>query len=121
MSEVRHRRHAAVVARASTTFLNLDETPTRRHRFHPSLPHKWLVVLGFLSFYATTLALVTYGHTWLPQAKGLDASMTEFSEARARAILEQIMSFGYRPVGSTANEEITPQYLLEQVRGVPSW
>ncbi|CAI5721654.1 unnamed protein product [Peronospora effusa] len=54
-------------------------------------------------------------HSALPEAKGLDASWNEFSEDRARIILEQIMTFRYRLAGTKANEEVTPTYLLEQV------
>ncbi|KAF1790355.1 Peptidase M28 [Phytophthora cactorum] len=43
---------------------------------------------------------------------------SEFSEDRARVVLEQIMSFGYRPVGTKANEELTPNYLLEQIEEI---
>ncbi|CAI5744335.1 unnamed protein product [Peronospora destructor] len=114
MSELR-QRHQPAPSRPSTAFIHPHEMPKRHHRFHPSLPHGWLVVLGFAAFYALTFAVVTYWHTRLPEAKGLDAPPNEFSEDRARVILEQIMSFGYRPVGTKANEELTPNYLLEQI------
>jgi hypothetical protein len=114
MAEVRHRRQPA--ARAPVAPVSTYPEKKRRRRFHPSLPRAWVVVLGFLAFYATSFGVVTYWHTWLPAAKGLDTPPSDFSEARARAVLEQIMSFGYRPVGTKANEELTPQYLLEQVR-----
>lgn len=113
MAEVRHRHRRQPASPAALA--HSHEKKKRRRRFHPSLPRGWLVLMGFLAFYASAFALVTFWHTWLPEPKGLDASPNEFSEARARVVLEQIMSFGYRPVGTKANEELTPNYLLQQV------
>ncbi|KAG7383940.1 Endoplasmic reticulum metallopeptidase 1 [Phytophthora pseudosyringae] len=117
MAEVRRRRQpAASPPPAANAPASHDKK--RRRRFQPSLPRGWLVLLGFLAFYASTFAVVTFWHTWLPQPNGLDAPPTEFSEARARVVLDQIMSFGYRPVGTKANEELTPNYLLEQIEEI---
>ncbi|TDH69130.1 hypothetical protein CCR75_003182 [Bremia lactucae] len=92
----------------------LDETK-RLRRFHPSLPRSSIVMLIFLTFYASAFGVVKYYHTWLPPPKSLDAPLTEFSEDRARVVLEKIMDFGYRPVGTEANEILVPNYLLEEI------
>ncbi|KAF4132237.1 Peptidase family M28 [Phytophthora infestans] len=121
MVEVRHRRPAPAASPSPTDASSSYDYPIekkRRRRFHPSLPRGWLVVLGFLAFYASSFAVVTFWHTWLPQPKGIDAPPNEFSEARARVVLKKIMSFGYRPVGTKANEELTPNYLLEQIEAI---
>ncbi|KAE8878843.1 Endoplasmic reticulum metallopeptidase 1 [Phytophthora fragariae] len=119
MGEVRLRRQPAAPAASppQASPSNFHEKKLRR-RFHASLPRGWLVLVGFVGFYASTFALVTFWHTWLPAPKGLDAPSDEFSEARARVVLEQIMSFGYRPVGTRANEELTPKYLLQQIEEI---
>ncbi|KAG1698276.1 hypothetical protein DVH05_015265 [Phytophthora capsici] len=117
MGEVRQRRQPAP---AASPFLTNVPTPyvvplDKKRRFHLSLPRGWFILLGFLAFYTSAFGIVTFWHTWLPHPKALNAPVNEFSEARARVVLEQIMSFGYRPVGTKANEELTPNYLLEQI------
>ena len=114
MVQVRQRRPPAPAITPSSFSANAEEKKQQR-RFRSFLPRGWLVVSGFLAFYVSAYALVAFWHTWLPEPKGVDASVYEFSEARARDVLEQIMSFGYRPVGTKANEELTPTYLLQQV------
>ncbi|KAL4114456.1 hypothetical protein PRIC2_014393 [Phytophthora ramorum] len=120
MGEVRHRRQSAAPAASPfpPSSSSLSHERKRRRRFHPSLPRGWPVILGFLAFYVSSFSVVTYWHTWLPPPKGLDTSPNEFSEARARVVLESIMSFGYRPVGTKANEELTPNYLLQQIEEI---
>ncbi|POM58399.1 Endoplasmic reticulum metallopeptidase [Phytophthora palmivora] len=118
MVEVRRRRQPASRLPAVNAPSTHPHEKTQHRYFRPLLPRGWLVLLGFLAFYASSFAVVTFWHTWLPQPKGLNASPTEFSEARARVVLEKIMSFGYRPVGTKANEELTPNYLLQQIEEI---
>ncbi|KAJ0410024.1 hypothetical protein ATCC90586_000883 [Pythium insidiosum] len=90
----------------------------RRGSHHTSVPKVTPLVIGFVLFYALFLATVGHYHTWLPDPRGLDAPSDVFSEARSRVVLDTIMSFGYRPVGSKANDELTPQYLLSQINEI---
>ncbi|KAJ0404898.1 hypothetical protein P43SY_001810 [Pythium insidiosum] len=92
----------------------------RRGSHHTSVPKVTPLVIGFVLFYALFLATVGHYHTWLPDPRGLDAPSDVFSEARSRVVLDTIMSFGYRPVGSKANDELTPQYLLSQINEIKS-
>ena len=117
MVQVRQRRPPASAVAASSLVPTDAKPKTQRRdrRFRSFLPRGWPVVVGFCAFYVSAYATVTFWHTWLPEPKGLDAPRYDFSEARARTVLEQIMRFGYRPVGTKANEELTPQYLLQQV------
>eukprot|EP01061_Rhynchopus_euleeides_P015047 TRINITY_DN25845_c0_g1_i1.p1 TRINITY_DN25845_c0_g1~~TRINITY_DN25845_c0_g1_i1.p1 ORF type:complete len:873 (+),score=299.53 TRINITY_DN25845_c0_g1_i1:117-2735(+) len=62
------------------------------------------------------LGFVLHYHNWLPEAKGLDASEEEFSSARAMAHLKYILGTGVRTVGSRANEAVTPEYIISQVK-----
>ncbi|OWZ00919.1 Endoplasmic reticulum metallopeptidase [Phytophthora megakarya] len=113
---MRKRRQPAP---AASPFLAASYSHKQKlRRFRPSAPRGWLVLASFLAFYASSFAVVTFWHTWLPPPKGLDTPAAEFSEARARIVLEKIMSFGYRPVGTKANEELTPYYLLQQIEEI---
>ncbi|GAB9477286.1 Endoplasmic reticulum metallopeptidase 1, partial [Globisporangium polare] len=85
---------------------------------HTSVPHARGLLLGFVAFYALGLSFVAYSHSWLPQPLGLDAPVNVFSEARARVVLENIMGFGYHPVGTRANEELIPGYLVEEIEKI---
>ncbi|CAH0474874.1 unnamed protein product [Peronospora belbahrii] len=119
MAQVRQRRQPLAVPIVSSPLPSSKEIE-HHHRFNTSLPRGWLVVVVFLTYYAVTFAIVLYGQTWLPEAKGVETPLDEFSEGRARVILEEIMSFGYRPVGTKANEELTPRYLLQQIEAIKS-
>ncbi|KAF1322444.1 Endoplasmic reticulum metallopeptidase 1, partial [Globisporangium splendens] len=82
------------------------------------VPHALGLMLGFVAFYALGLSFVAYSHAWLPAPLPLDAPKELFSEARARVVLENIMSFGYHPVGTRANEELIPGYLVEEIKKI---
>jgi hypothetical protein len=94
-----------------------DAHASRRGRRHTAgnIPRAGLLVVAFLIFHAVVFATVAHFHAWLPPPQPLDAPSSTFSEARARVVLEKIMSFGYRPVGSKANDELTPAFLLSEV------
>ncbi|KAI9911750.1 hypothetical protein PsorP6_009695 [Peronosclerospora sorghi] len=113
---MRQRRQPTV----SATCVPLDAYDEKQSCAPPRLsrPAGRFVMGSFVLFYVVALALVSFAHTWLPAPKGLDASPSDFSEARARVVLERIMSFGYRPVGSKGNEELTPRYLLQQIEDI---
>ncbi|TMW65006.1 hypothetical protein Poli38472_009173 [Pythium oligandrum] len=95
-----------------------DDAPRRKAKHHTSVPNVGPLVVGFLLFYAAVASVIGYYVTWLPEPAPLDAPADQFSEARARVVLEKIMSFGYRPVGTRANEELTPAYLLSQIEAI---
>lgn len=100
----------------------MDDVPKNKQQRRASskqymiVPHARGLLMGFVAFYALGLSFVAYSHSWLPQPLPLDAPLDLFSEARARVVLENIMSFGYHPVGTRANEELIPGYLVEEVR-----
>eukprot|EP00912_Choanoflagellata_sp_UC4_P001855 UC4_evm9s1188 len=58
----------------------------------------------------TAFGLVYHAHIYLPEP--LNSSSLSFSEARARTHLEFISGLGVRTVGSRANEDTTPEYII---------
>ncbi|KJE93056.1 hypothetical protein CAOG_03904 [Capsaspora owczarzaki ATCC 30864] len=70
------------------------------------------LVLAML-FVVTAIGGWTY--TRLPEPKSAAIPASDFSEARARQHLHAITSFGVRTVGTRANEELTPKYILDQL------
>ncbi|KAF0690100.1 Aste57867_18494 [Aphanomyces stellatus] len=88
------------------SLLHEDDEPKKSRQSRVSL----LLVLGWI----TALVVFTFWrHTWLPEPKGKDIPLSEFSEARARVFLEELQSIdGFRTVGSTSNEVETPKWLL---------
>ncbi|GLE05600.1 hypothetical protein PINS_up014632 [Pythium insidiosum] len=125
MADLRQRRGvssfpADAVSEPKVSSLPSDDGLRKRRRgsHHTSVPKVTPLVVGFILFYAIFLATVGHFHTWLPEPRGLDAPRDVFSEARSRAVLETIMSFGYRPVGSKANDVLTPEYLLSQINDI---
>jgi hypothetical protein len=119
MTEVRQRRqqHADVHVPApqhdDEKNNNTSQRKSRQH--HVSIPQMLPLVVGFLLFYVGIMGTTLHFVTWLPEAMDRNAPVNTFSEGRTRDTLEQIMSFGYRPVGSIANDVLTPQYLLKEV------
>lgn len=88
----------------------------RRDSGAATRPRTAAVVLGVLVFFAAALAAVAHWHVWLPEPRDAAAPADVFSEGRARRVLGGIMRLGYRPVGSRANEELVPAFLLSEVR-----
>ncbi|KAF0690098.1 Aste57867_18492 [Aphanomyces stellatus] len=83
-----------------------DDAPKKVHQSHVSL----LLVFAWM---AALILFTFYRHTWLPEPKGNDIPLSEFSEARTRVFLEELQSIdGFRTVGSTSNEVETPKWLL---------
>lgn len=120
-SDVRRRRHADDGERLPHTRDSDGQHQQRPKRpssgkKYTSVPHARGLLLGVVAFYVLGLSLVAYLYTWLPPALDVDAPATQFSEARARVVLENIMGFGYHPVGTRANEELIPNYLISEVR-----
>ncbi|CEG35116.1 endoplasmic reticulum [Plasmopara halstedii] len=122
MANMRHRHSIHVTHSLSATDAVSDSISPLSNKHRPSLqsslPHGGLIIFSFLIVYISAFAAVTFWNTWLPQPKGLSAPLSEFSENRTRLVLDKIMDFGYRPVGTKANEELTPKYLLEQIEQI---
>lgn len=118
MADVRQRRAGASTAGRGGLYDHDDPKIHHQVRRHAKLPSAAAIVLGFVLFYATCVGLVIYLHEWLPTPLPVDAPMDAFSEDRARVVLENIMSFGYRPVGTRANEELTPNYLVQEIKAI---
>lgn len=120
MSDVRQRRSRQPDAQPDPEE-GKPTDPHRRRRSRSSgkkyanVPHARALLLGVVAFYALGLSLVGRMYTWLPPPRALDAPAELFSEARARVVLERILSFGYHPVGTRANEELIPEYLVSEV------
>lgn len=120
--DMRHRRHVERDAVRNPQHedddernpLHEDEDERKQHT--TPVPHALGLMLGFVAFYVLGLSFVAYSHAWLPTPLPIDAPEEVFSEARARVVLENIMSFGYHPVGTRANEELIPGYLVAEVR-----
>lgn len=114
--DLRQRRHTE---HAQSGPEQPQQPPHRRQRSgkqYASVPHARALLVGVVAFYALGLSLVGHLYTWLPPPRALDAPAALFSEARARVVLERLLSFGYHPVGTRANEEFIPAYLISEVR-----
>jgi len=88
---------------------------TRRPRTSPPTidASVWLLII---SFFAAILLYVHAVFNTFPPAVTVDnASAGQFVEERARKTLEDLTAFGARPVGSRANEELTVDYLLNEI------
>lgn len=128
-SDVRRRRHAGARAPYPQRTTDDDSDAKKTHRrganseqkaHSKTVPHALGLALGVVAFYALALGFAAHSHAWLPPPLSVDAPRELFSEARARVVLANIMSVGYHPVGSRANEELIPAYLVAEVRSVPS-
>ena len=99
----------------STSFRAAADTGRRRQQSSPPIIHGsiWLLIFSF--FAAILLCVHAVFHT-LPLAVTIDnASAGQFVEERARKTLNELSAFGARPVGSKANEELTVDYLVNEV------
>jgi len=76
----------------------------------------WLLIFSLFA------AIVLYVHAvfkTLPSAVTIDnASPDQFVEERARKTLNELTALGARPVGSKANEELSVDYLLNEIAGI---
>jgi len=78
----------------------------------------WLLIF---SLFAAILLYVHALFSALPPAVSVDsATPGQFVEERARQTLNDLTAFGARPVGSRANEQLTVDYLLNEIAKVRS-
>ena len=71
-----------------------------------------------LALHVLVVLLVVWFHDWLPEPKGVDAPLNEFSAGRSIQHLSNIVGTGVRTVGSKANDIAVPQYLLRELRKI---
>lgn len=116
VDQLRHRRRPAPADPVGLPGHREPQADAKPRHTPRSRPRTAAVVLATLLFYASALAVVSHWHQWLPEPLGVDAPVSSFSEGRTRVVLGEIMRLGYRPVGSRANEELVPKYLLQEVR-----
>jgi len=82
-------------------------------RLQPIDGSVWLIIF---SFFAVILLYVHAMFYTVPPAVTVDnAGAGEFVEERARKTLNDLTAFGARPVGSRANEELSVDYLLNEI------
>ena len=78
----------------------------------------WLLIFLFFA------VIVLYIHTAFnifPPAVTIDSAITgQFVEERARKTLNDLTAFGSRPVGSKANEELSVDYLVNEITQIRS-
>jgi len=73
----------------------------------------WLLIF---SLFAAVILYVHVVFKTLPPAVTVDnASAGQFVEERARKTLNDLTAFGARPVGSKANEELSVDYLVNEI------
>ena len=78
----------------------------------------WLLIF---SFFAVILLYVHAVFNTVPPAVTIDnASAGQFVEERARKTLNDFTALGQRPVGSKANEELSVDYLLNEITRIRS-
>jgi len=99
-----------------------DDTVAASRRQQQSPPtidgSVWLLIL---SYFAVILLFVHATFNTFPPAVTVDtASAGQFVEERARKTLNDLTAFGARPVGSKANEELTVDYLLNEITQIRS-
>lgn len=78
----------------------------------------WIGFTSMVMLYLLCITGVHYCYTYLPPPKDHSATDREFSEARARDTLTDMLKFGIRTVGSRANEEQTPALLLKKIHAI---
>lgn len=95
--------------------------PGRRHTGHtatvpPISESLWLFIF---TFYAMLYLYIHATNSHFPAAVAVSNSIPgQFVEERARKTLNDITAFGSRPVGSRANEELTVDYLLNEIEEI---
>jgi len=109
---MRKRVQAGVRAGAAASGVGGDDKLAVKAARKP--PPRWLPLLPafFALFCFALLGLTYWRHVSLPPPRPLDAPLSQFSEARARAHLHALTGFGIRMAGSRANELHAVQYLL---------
>jgi len=82
----------------------------------PSMPIDSSVWLLIFSFFAVILLFVSVLFSTLPPPVTVDSAKAgQFVEERARKTLNDLTAFGSRAVGSKANEELTVDYLQNEI------
>ena len=100
---------------ASFSAAETEEAASRQqHQSPPTIDGSvWLLIF---SLFAVILLYVHAVFNTLPPALAVDnASPGQFVEERARKTLNDLTAFGARQVGSKANEELTVDYLLNEI------
>jgi len=106
----------------ATSFSASADLPTasrRRLQLPPFIDgFVWLLIF---SFFGVILLYVHVVFNTFPAAVTVNrASADQFVEERARKTLNDLSSFGARPVGSKANEELTVDYLVNEIARLKS-
>jgi len=96
--------------------LTISSTEACRRRLPLSASIDGSVWLLTFAYFATIVLFVHTVFKTLPAAVTVDnANAGQFVEERARNTLNDLTAFGARPVGSKANEELTVDYLLNEI------
>ena len=90
----------------------------------PTLSGLLYVIL--LTFYLAMILFVYLGDARLPNPLPATIPPSQFSEARARAHLQSMLSWGIRNTGSPANEVYTARYIVSELAAIrdsalPGW
>eukprot|EP01130_Rhizamoeba_saxonica_P018188 TRINITY_DN9024_c0_g1_i1.p1 TRINITY_DN9024_c0_g1~~TRINITY_DN9024_c0_g1_i1.p1 ORF type:complete len:815 (-),score=140.93 TRINITY_DN9024_c0_g1_i1:37-2481(-) len=73
------------------------------------------VIVGAVLFYGMILMAIVYSCYQLPAPLADDVDLALFSEGRAWKHMQMLDSFGIRLTGSVENENLTPDYLLDEI------
>lgn len=75
-------------------------------------------ILGICTLLATLAFIIYTSDQYLPKPKPITARLTDFSAARSRIHLDEIIKFGPRPSGSYACDIDTVRYLLKVLHSI---
>lgn len=90
---------------------DMDRKPEDFERVGLSSFHYLIVFI----FHILIFTMALYAHHYVPATR-LRVNSSDFAEWRARVHLNAITSYGRRPTGSRANENLTVEYLLRTLR-----
>ena len=95
---------------------NYDQSKSKKKTTVLLSESVWFVLVAF---HFVIFFIIHQQHFNLPKPKTLaTAKPGEFVEERARKYLDDLTSFGTRPVGSVANEKLAVNYILEAVNKI---